>query len=153
MVVIRLARGGSKKTPFFHVVVADSRKPRDGRFIEKLGYFDPRARGQAIALELSQERVDHWINNGAQPSERVANLLKTFKKAGSTTIKADAPTSSELRKSQAENEVKLHAEKLKKEAAEAKKAEAEAEKAKAAEEAEKAKAEADKSDNAEKPTE
>ena len=76
MVVIRLARGGSKKRPFYHVNVADARSPRDGRFIERVGFFNPIARGQEERLRVDQERVDYWIKQGAQPSERVAQLLK-----------------------------------------------------------------------------
>lgn len=76
MVTIRLARGGSKKRPFYNVVVADSRRSRDGRFIEKLGFFNPMARGGEIRLRLEQERIDYWKGQGAQASERVASLIK-----------------------------------------------------------------------------
>ena len=76
MVVIRLARGGAKKTPFYHVVVADSRKARGGRFIERLGFYNPLARGPETTLQISEERVAHWIKCGAQPSDRVAHILK-----------------------------------------------------------------------------
>lgn len=75
MVVIRLARGGSKKRPFYNIVVTDKRKPRDSGYIERLGYFNPMARGQEVRLHLEQERVTHWQAKGAQPSERVAKLL------------------------------------------------------------------------------
>ena len=81
MVSIRLARGGSKKRPFYHVVVSDSRSPRDGRYIERLGFFNPRARGQEEALRLDIERIDYWVSKGAQPSERVSSLLKEARKA------------------------------------------------------------------------
>ena len=81
MVVIRLARGGSKKRPFYNIVVTDKRKPRDSGYIERLGYFNPMARGQEVRLHLEQERVDHWKNQGAQPSERVAKLLNEAGKA------------------------------------------------------------------------
>ncbi|OUS00234.1 30S ribosomal protein S16 [Gammaproteobacteria bacterium 42_54_T18] len=81
MVTIRLARGGSKKRPFYHVVVADSRCARDGRYIERLGYFNPVARGTEDALKLEQERIQHWISKGAQPSDRVKSLLKQAAKA------------------------------------------------------------------------
>jgi len=81
MVTIRLARGGSKKRPFYHVVVADSRRARDGRYIERLGYFNPVARGNEDALKLEQERIQHWISKGAQPSDRVKSLLKQAAKA------------------------------------------------------------------------
>jgi len=76
MVTIRLARGGSKKRPFYHVVVADSRCARDGRYIERLGFFNPVARGNEESLKLEQDRIDHWISQGAQPSDRVKTLLK-----------------------------------------------------------------------------
>ncbi len=76
MVTIRLARGGSKKRPFYQIVVTDSRSARDGRFIEKVGYFNPMARGQEVRLEVENERVEHWISKGAQTSVRVNTLLK-----------------------------------------------------------------------------
>ena len=78
MVVIRLARGGSHKRPFYHVVAADSRKRRDGRFIERLGFFNPVARGADPELRLSMDRVDYWTGVGAQVSPRVAQLVKSF---------------------------------------------------------------------------
>lgn len=81
MVVIRLSRRGAKDRPFYHVVVADQRFPRDGRFIEKVGYFNPIASGQETKLSLELDRVEHWVKQGAQPSDRVAALLKSFKKA------------------------------------------------------------------------
>ena len=76
MVTIRMARGGSKKRPFYNIVVTDSRKPRDSGYIERLGFFNPRATGQEVRLELKQDRVDHWIKEGAQLSTRVNTLLK-----------------------------------------------------------------------------
>ncbi|NTS76054.1 30S ribosomal protein S16 [Catenovulum sp. SM1970] len=81
MVTIRLSRGGSKKRPFYQVVVADSRKARDGRFIEKVGFFNPVAQGNAERLRLDLERVEHWIGQGAQTSDRVARLIKDAKAA------------------------------------------------------------------------
>lgn len=75
MVVIRLARGGAKRRPFYRVVVADKRMPRDGRFIEQIGTFNPSSK--ADRLSISAERAEHWLKVGAQPSERVAALLKT----------------------------------------------------------------------------
>lgn len=78
MVVIRLTRGGSKKSPFYHIVVADKRSPRDGRYIERLGYFNPVARGQEQTLVVHSERVEHWLQQGAQPSARVMSLLKEW---------------------------------------------------------------------------
>ncbi len=79
MVVIRLARSGAKKKPFYHVVVADQRRARDGRFVEKLGFFNPSAAGEAEPLRLDVERAEHWIAQGAQPSDRVKALIKTAK--------------------------------------------------------------------------
>ena len=76
MVTIRLARGGSKKRPFYHITVADSRRSRDGRYIERLGFFNPIARGQEERLRLDSERLNHWVAQGAQLSERVAKLAK-----------------------------------------------------------------------------
>ena len=81
MVSIRLARGGSKKRPFYHVVVSDSRSPRDGRYIERIGFFNPQARGQEQELRIDDGRIDYWVSKGAQPSERVANLIKGARKA------------------------------------------------------------------------
>lgn len=75
MVVIRLARGGSKKRPFYNIVVADSRERRDGRFIEKLGFYNPVASEKDEALRLALDRVTYWIGVGAQPSETVTRLV------------------------------------------------------------------------------
>ncbi|MDH5785621.1 MAG: 30S ribosomal protein S16 [Chromatiales bacterium] len=76
MVTIRMARGGSKKRPFYQIVVTDSRNRRDGRFIERVGFFNPVARGNEERLRIDRDRVDHWVAQGAQTSERVASLLK-----------------------------------------------------------------------------
>jgi len=81
MVTIRLARGGMKKRPFYHLVVTDSRNRRDGRYLERVGYFNPTAKGQESRLTINQERIDHWISQGAQPSDRVAKLVKDSKVA------------------------------------------------------------------------
>jgi small subunit ribosomal protein S16 len=80
MVVIRLSRTGAKKRPFYHVVAADKRCPRDGRNIEQLGYFNPIASGEEFKIHLNIERVEYWLSCGAQPSERVERLIKDFKK-------------------------------------------------------------------------
>lgn len=77
-VVLRLTRGGSKKRPFYHIVAADSRRARDGRYIERLGYYNPIATGKEIPLFLQVERIEYWTQKGAQPSERVAHLVKEF---------------------------------------------------------------------------
>ncbi len=76
MVTIRLSRGGSKKRPFYHLTVTDSRKARDGRFIERVGFFNPTARGQEERLRVDNARIEHWQGLGAQLSDRVAKLVK-----------------------------------------------------------------------------
>ena len=80
MVVIRLSRSGVKKRPFYQIVVADRRRARDGRCIERIGYFNPIAAGKEIRLQLNQERAHYWITQGAQPSERVQHLIKLYEK-------------------------------------------------------------------------
>ena len=74
MVKIRLRRGGAKKAPYYRIVVADSRSPRDGRFIEEIGTYDPMAEDNKVNVEM--DRVEYWIKNGAQPTETVRGLLK-----------------------------------------------------------------------------
>ncbi|MBV7300801.1 30S ribosomal protein S16 [Enterovibrio paralichthyis] len=81
MVTIRLARHGAKKRPFYQIVVADSRTARDGRFIEKVGFFNPVAQGQEEKLRLDLDRVNHWVGEGAAVSDRVAKLIKDAAKA------------------------------------------------------------------------
>jgi small subunit ribosomal protein S16 len=81
MVTIRLQRGGAKKRPFYQVVVADSRFKRDGRYIEKIGFFNPTASGQAERLRLDLARVEHWVGQGAGLSDRVARLVKDAQQA------------------------------------------------------------------------
>ena len=76
MVTIRLARGGSKKRPFYYLTVANSRNARDGRFIERIGFFNPVASGAEIKLSVKKERLDYWLDKGAQLSDRVAQLVK-----------------------------------------------------------------------------
>ncbi len=80
MVTIRLARGGAKKRPFYHIVVADSRRPRDGRFIERIGFFNPVAAQNEPKLKLDGERLNYWLSQGAKPSERVATLVAGYRK-------------------------------------------------------------------------
>ena len=80
MVTIRLARHGAKKNPFYHITVADRRAKRDGRFIERVGFFNPLARGREEALRVDLERVDHWLAEGAQPSDRVRQLIKQVRR-------------------------------------------------------------------------
>jgi small subunit ribosomal protein S16 len=79
MVRIRLARHGAKKKPFYRIVVTDSRSPRDGRYIEQIGYYDP-TKNPAV-VEIKKEKLDHWLQNGAQPSETVGQLIKRAAKA------------------------------------------------------------------------
>mgnify|MGYP002395955407 CR=1 FL=1 len=76
MVVIRLSRGGSKKRPFYHFAVSDSRRARDSRYLERLGFFNPTARGQEERLRLNRERLQFWLDKGAQMTDRVASLVK-----------------------------------------------------------------------------
>lgn len=76
MVTIRLSRGGAKKKPFYHITVSDSRRARDGRFIERIGFFNPGARGQEERLRLDLDRMAYWQSQGAQLSPRVAKLAK-----------------------------------------------------------------------------
>jgi small subunit ribosomal protein S16 len=91
MVSIRLSRGGAKKRPFYHIVVTDQRNRRDGRYIERVGFFNPVARGAEEKLRVDLDRVEHWIGLGAKPSDRVSSLIKDFRKTqglsttGSTT--------------------------------------------------------------------
>ncbi|THB69490.1 MAG: 30S ribosomal protein S16 [Gammaproteobacteria bacterium] len=80
MVVLRLSRGGAKKRPFYHLVAADSRMPRDGRYIERLGFFNPVAKGQEVPLRIDLEKIEAWIGKGAQMSDRVKQLVKRAKK-------------------------------------------------------------------------
>ena len=81
MVVIRLARGGAKKRPFFNLVVTDSRNPRDGRFIERLGFYDPKAPAGRESLRISMDRLAHWQGHGAQVSNTVARLVRQHSKS------------------------------------------------------------------------
>lgn len=78
MVIIRLARGGAKKRPFFNMVVADSRNARDGKFIERIGFYNPRAAEGEESLRVKLDRVTYWQSKGAQPSDTVKKLIKQF---------------------------------------------------------------------------
>jgi len=131
MVIIRLARSGAKKNPYYFVTVADERKPRDGSFIERLGFFNPSARGQEERLRIDLEKLDQWVSKGAQLSDRVKKLVKEAKLSPEELqAKLDA-------KKQKIEAKKALAEKLAKEAAEAEAKAAEEEaKAAAAEEEE-----------------
>jgi small subunit ribosomal protein S16 len=88
MVIIRLARAGAKKRPFYHLVATDKRSSRDGRFIERLGYYNPSATGTDKKLVLDNTRVEHYRKNGAQVSDRVAFLLKNEAKAAAPAAAA-----------------------------------------------------------------
>ena len=88
MVKIRLARGGSKKRPFYHIVVSDERKPRDSGYIERIGYFNPMARGQEVRLKIEADRVEYWQSQGAKPTDRVKALIKEAAKAAASDQQA-----------------------------------------------------------------
>jgi len=90
MVVIRLARGGAKKRPFFNIVVADARRARDGRFIERVGFYDPKAPAGHETFRLDRERLAHWQSVGAQPSNTVQRLVKQYAKAAGAPAAAPA---------------------------------------------------------------
>jgi ribosomal protein S16 len=85
VVTIRLARAGAKKRPFYHIVVADSRHRRDGRYIERVGFYNPIATSAEIDLRVDVERVNYWRSKGAKPSERVASLIKRYATHSSQT--------------------------------------------------------------------
>lgn len=85
MVVVRLARGGAKKRPFYSMVVADSRSRRDGRFIERVGFYNPRATGGEESLRIHMERLAYWQSQGAQLSDTVSRLVKQFGKQQQNT--------------------------------------------------------------------
>jgi len=85
-VIIRLTRAGSKKVPFYRVVAADRRSPRDGRFIEQLGVYDPLR--DPVEFRVKQERLDHWIKNGAVPSQTVGELLRRQRQSAAAAAKA-----------------------------------------------------------------
>jgi small subunit ribosomal protein S16 len=90
MVVIRLSRGGAKKRPFFNLVVADARYPRDGRFIERIGFYDPKAPEGRESFRLDRERLAHWQSKGAQASHTVARLVKQHAQQGGAAVAAAA---------------------------------------------------------------
>jgi len=103
MVVIRLARGGSKKRPFYSILVADQRRSTRGRFIERIGFFNPIARGQEEKLKIDRERLEHWVGNGARISDRVKQLYSQAK--AEVKAEAEARTKPEI-KTEAEPEQK-----------------------------------------------
>ena len=124
MVIIRLARGGAKKTPFYSVVVADSRNRRDGRFIERVGFYNPLAKEGQEGLRLDTARISHWQSNGAQLSDCVARLVKDNAKGPEFIAAKKAKDAAKVANAKAAAEAKLAA--AAKEAAAAKKAEEEA---------------------------
>ena len=130
MVKIRLARGGAKKNPFYSIVATDSRKRRDSGYIERIGYFNPVARGQEVRLQLEEDRLSHWISQGAQISDRVKQLVKEYRDPSirEKQLAKQAAKADEKAKKVAADE-KAKAELEAKEAAEAAAAEAPAEEA------------------------
>ncbi len=134
MVTIRLARGGAKKRPFYGIMVADSRRSPRGRFIERVGFFNPRAVGGEERLRIDAERVEYWVSKGAQPSDRVASLLKMHA-AGPEALEAETAKLEAATKAKQDAAAKAEAdavkaqEKAAAEAAEAAKAEEAAEEA------------------------
>ncbi len=137
MVKIRLSRGGAKKRPFYQIVVADERNRRDGRYIERIGFYNPVARGQEEILRLDLERVDHWVSKGAQTTERVSSLVRKLRK-GEALVSADEKAA----KTAAKREATAKAAKAAADKVAAEEAKAAAKEAKEAEKAEKAAAEA-----------
>ncbi|MFM1911911.1 MAG: ribosomal protein [Pseudomonadota bacterium] len=117
MVIIRLARGGAKKTPFYSVVVADSRNRRDGRFIERVGFYNPSAKEGQEGLRLDTARISHWQSNGAQLSDCVARLVKDNAKGPEFMAAKKAKDAAKVANAKAAAEAKLVA--AAKEAAEA----------------------------------
>ena len=138
MVVIRLSRGGSKKNPFYSVVVADSRNRRDGRFIERVGFYNPSARAGAEGLRIDEARTQYWVENGAQLSDTVARLVKFHAKGveGMAAVKAKETAKAEAAKdkaiAEAVSKLKAEADAAAAEAAAKAKAEADAAAAEAA---------------------
>lgn len=110
MVVIRLSRGGTKKRPFYHVVAADKRASRDGRRIERLGYFNPIAAGKEIRLRLDMDRVNHWLGQGAQASERVAVLIQDMQKGPEAVAAEHAKKAEKKQQKKAAAKTKVAAE-------------------------------------------
>lgn len=103
MVAIRLSRSGAKKRPFYQIVVADQRRKRGGRYIERIGFFNPVATGGEVRLRLDLARVEYWIERGAQPSERVSRLMRD-PDAGVLPVEAPGqPTDAEAQASSAED--------------------------------------------------
>lgn len=146
MVRIRLSRGGAKKRPFYHIVVTDQRNKRDGRNIERLGFFNPIATGNEERIRLDTDRVDHWVGQGAQVSERVKHLVILARKGETGAVEAKPAQAKAEPKPEAKPEAQPEA---KTEAKEEKPAEPEAKADEAkAEESDAAKAKAEDGDAA-----
>ena len=128
MVIIRLARSGAKKNPYYFITVADERRPRDGAFIERLGFFNPTAMGQEERLRIDLVKLEEWVSKGAQVSDRVASLIKEAK-----LTPEEFAAKVEAKKAKAAAKKAAIAEKLAKEAEEASAEEAPAEEAPAEE--------------------
>ncbi|QTS83991.1 30S ribosomal protein S16 [Coxiella endosymbiont of Amblyomma nuttalli] len=108
MVVVRLTRSGGKKNPFYHIVIADCRYSRDGRFIERVGYYNPLARGKNIPLYMEKKRIVYWLNQGAQATLRVQHLIKKFEKLPEAA-KEGSLRKAELKRLQSEqSSIKAH---------------------------------------------
>ena len=125
MVTIRLARGGAKKRPFYGIMVADQRRAPRGRFIERIGFFNPRAIGGEERLRIDTDRVEYWVSKGAKPSDRVATLLKEFAK-GPEAVEAEKAKLAERAEAKASAAAEADAVKAQEAAAADAKAEAEA---------------------------
>ncbi len=106
MVTIRLSRGGAKKQPFYHIVATDSRARRDGRYIERLGFYNPVARSSAEPVRLDLERIDHWVNNGALMSDRVKSIVKSYRRYGAEDPTAEARAKRKLARKAAQKAAK-----------------------------------------------
>lgn len=130
MVTIRLARGGAKKRPFYGIMVADQRRSPRGRFIERIGFFNPRAIGGEERLRIDTDRVEYWVSKGAQPSDRVATLLKEFAK-GPEAIEAEKAKIAERAAAKLKASAAAEADAVKAQEAAAAEAKAEAEAAEA----------------------
>ena len=149
MVIVRLAKSGAKKNPYYFITVADSRKPRDGAFIERLGFFNPSAKGSEERMRFNVERLDHWIAQGAQLSDKVKELAKDARLSpDDLQAKLDAKKEKRLQKKEA-----IKAKKVAELEAQAKEAEEEAKEASAEEEAPTEEAPAEEAPTEEAPAE
>ena len=103
MVVVRLARHGAKKRPFYQINVAEKTAPRDGRFIERLGFYNPVHQGKAERVRVDLQRYDHWLEVGARPSERVVKLVKEFRKMDAIRVAAQLESGEDLVQAQVDS--------------------------------------------------